>query len=113
SGHLCMCLAIINRGLQWYLEDIQDRDDQNNLQYEFIEIETQFQQDSNGNHELLVADLHILNQLRASDTFTADVKQRVQRKEKYAYGIPLHTYDVSNHRQDNDHIALDDIGKNT
>ncbi|CAG8651621.1 10309_t:CDS:2 [Funneliformis mosseae] len=46
------------------LEDIQDRDDQNNLQYECMEIETQFQQDSNGNHELLVADLHILNQLR-------------------------------------------------
>ncbi|CAG8506272.1 6158_t:CDS:2 [Funneliformis mosseae] len=52
-----------------------------------INVEIQFQQDSNGNHELLVADLHILNQLRASDTFTADVKQCVQRKEKYAYGF--------------------------
>ena len=30
--------------------------------------------DSNGNHELLVADLHILNQLRTPDTFIADVK---------------------------------------
>ncbi|CAG8748174.1 11989_t:CDS:2, partial [Funneliformis caledonium] len=75
GDYLCTCLAIINREL--YLEDIQDRDDQNNLQYEYMEIETQFQQDSNSNHELLVADLHILNQLRAPDTFTADVKQRV------------------------------------
>ncbi|CAG8713673.1 14940_t:CDS:1, partial [Funneliformis mosseae] len=41
----------------------------------------------NGNHKLLVADLHILNQLRSPDTFIADVKQRVQRKEKYAYGF--------------------------
>ncbi|CAG8718886.1 5888_t:CDS:2, partial [Funneliformis caledonium] len=203
SGHLCTCLAIINRGLvcshffyvmmnskvvkfnthliakRWYLKDIQDRDDQNNLQYECMEIEIQFQQDSNGNHELLVADLHILNQLRTPDIFTADVKQCVQRKEKYAYRfgkikkalnlvldlgcetefidmvngfinrkkndiddmndenkenlnvtkisalnppdpnlqsssrIALHTYDVSNHGQDNDHMALDDIGENT
>ncbi|CAG8501028.1 17624_t:CDS:2 [Funneliformis caledonium] len=230
GGHLYICLAIINYRLvcshifhlmmnskvtkfnihliakRWYLENIQDRDDQNNLQYECMEIKTQFQEDSNDNHELLVADLHILNQLRAPDTFTADVKQRVQRKEKYVYGfekikktlnlaldlgcetefidmingfinrkkndiddtndenkenlsmfdplvqkwrgrpphkciklalenvhhstkisalnppdpnlqsslrIPLHTYDVSNHGQDNDHMVLDNIGKNT
>ncbi|CAG8647306.1 8829_t:CDS:2, partial [Funneliformis caledonium] len=27
--------------------------------------------------------------------------------------IPLYAYDVSNHGQDNDHMALDDIGENT
>jgi len=111
GGHLCTCLAIINRGLvcshffhvmmsskiakfnihliakRWYLEDIQDRDVQDKLQYEWVEITTQFQQDSNGHHELLVADLHIFNQLRAPETFTTDIRQRVQRKAKYAYGF--------------------------
>ena len=109
GGHLCTCLAIINRGLvcshffhvmmnskvakfnigliakRWYLESIQDQCIQANLQDETVGIVTQFQQDNS--NEVLATDLHIFNQLRVPDTFTMDVKQCLQRKVKYAYGF--------------------------
>ncbi|CAB4493479.1 unnamed protein product [Rhizophagus irregularis] len=109
GGHLCTCLAIINRGLvclhyfqvmmnskvakfnigliarRWYIEDIQDQYIQANLQDETVGIVTQFQQDDN--NTALVTDLHIFKQLRIPDVFTNNIKQCLQRKVKYAYGF--------------------------
>ncbi|CAB4487061.1 hypothetical protein RhiirA1_475622 [Rhizophagus irregularis] len=36
---------------------------------------------------VIVADLHIFNQLRVLETFTSDIKQCSQKKVKYAYGF--------------------------
>ncbi|CAG8720052.1 16495_t:CDS:2, partial [Rhizophagus irregularis] len=55
------------------------------IQDESIGVVTQFQQ--NNNEEILIADLHIFNQLRIPDTFTTNIKQCLQRKVKYAYGF--------------------------
>ncbi|CAB5370266.1 unnamed protein product [Rhizophagus irregularis] len=80
--------AKFNIGLiarRWYLENIQDQDTHNDLQNETAEVVTQFQQDNN--NEVIVADLHIFNQLRVPETFTPDIKQCLQRKVKYAYGF--------------------------
>ena len=111
GGHLCTCLSIINRGLvcshffhimmnskvakfnigliakRWYLENIQDQYIQANLQDETVGIVTQFQQNNSINDEVLITDLRIFNQLRIPETFTANVKQCLQRKVKYAYGF--------------------------
>ncbi|CAG8717331.1 4047_t:CDS:2, partial [Funneliformis mosseae] len=62
GSHLYTYLAIINRELVAKF----------NILYILLQSD-----DSNSNHELLVANLHILNQLRAPDTFTANVKQHV------------------------------------
>ena len=81
--------AKFNIGLiskRWYLEDIQDRSVGFNFQDETIGIVTQFQQ-SNGNELVMATDLHVLNELRGPETFTFEVKQRVQRNVKYAYGF--------------------------
>lgn len=108
GGHLCTCLAIINRGLvcahffqvmmnskvakfnigliatRWYIENMQDQYIQT-IQDKSIGVTTQFQQ--NNNDEILITDLHIFNQIRIPNTFTADIKQCLQRKVKYAHGF--------------------------
>ena len=57
---------------RWYLEKIQDQDNQSNI-YETVNAVTQFQK-VDINSETIVTDLHIFNQFRAPYIFTIENK---------------------------------------